>query len=307
MNNATTLLVFTCILIAAPLTAAQNTGSDIPREDAVAAIENASRHITALREAGLPLQEANNSLQQARQTLQRADYAQRLRENATGPAAQEARQALAGLNYENFRYRDVLQYTEQVRERRETAFTLHDRIQAAWFTLQQYRENGVNTTGIPAMITAAETVFTQGQFDTAETRIQEAEETLSNRKAAETLGDAVTERSHALVMDNLVFFTVFTILLVVGGVIDYTVLRKQREKKRRETLEAEKQAVTQLLEETQKDFFVNQTIPKTVYQLRMEIYQDELHQINAELDALTGTGEGNDEDENTSSIFLQST
>ncbi len=113
---------------------------NITREDAVNAIGLAEQDINEMQEDGFFMDYVNDTLIQAKQALERADFAETIRQNATGELAEQAKAALEGLDYEGFRYDVVLDYTHQISLRKKQAYELSDSFRALEMQVESYAE-----------------------------------------------------------------------------------------------------------------------------------------------------------------------
>ena len=81
---------------------------NITREDALRAIEKAKTNIDEMYESGFSTSSVNDTLTAASHALERADFAQVLRQNATGELAQKAKKVLEDHQGVVRRYLEVL-------------------------------------------------------------------------------------------------------------------------------------------------------------------------------------------------------
>jgi len=112
------------------LTMLASLGHAASRTDALLAINQSQNDMKEMIGAGFFANSVNDTIGAMRQALERADFAEMLRQNATGSLAEQARKALEGLNYEGFTYDSVVAYGNQTAVRKQKAFELHDSIRA---------------------------------------------------------------------------------------------------------------------------------------------------------------------------------
>ena len=107
----------------------QNQTEEISKEIASLAIDESESIIKEMEEKDFSTLYMNDTLEKAKNIFEQAKYAEILRDSkSTEGAKQEARKALRLIDWRKITYGDVLVHTNNIKNRREQAFLLIDKI-----------------------------------------------------------------------------------------------------------------------------------------------------------------------------------
>ena len=162
--------------------ALSNLTQNTTRNDALRAINQSEHDMQEMINAGFSINLINDTITSAKHALERADFAELLRSNVTGPIADAARSALEGLNYSRFAYSDVLTYTQEVSARKAQAYNISDSLTALGFKIASYKKI-FNTTDAETIFANANTSFYYERYDEAESYIAQANDLLDTKRS----------------------------------------------------------------------------------------------------------------------------
>ncbi len=274
---------------------------NITREDAVNAIQLAEQDISEMQEDGFFTDYVNDSLIQAKQALERADFAETIRQNATGELAEQAKAALEGLNYEGFRYDVVLDYTQQISLRKKQAYELSDSFRALEMQVESYtekikalenkstniitgffiaiggEEELVNISETEKILGEARAAFEKERYTEANEKLLEAQKDLEEKKRELATLNVMVRSGKSFIAKN--WFGLLFIFLILGALAWFITgkVRVKRIRNKLKDLEAEEKALTKLMKNAQIERFKKGTISNVTYRIRMEQYTNRLN------------------------------
>ncbi len=286
------------MFVMASLVYAQN----ITREDAMNAIELAEQDINEMQEDGFFMGYVNDTLIQAKQALERADFAETIRQNATGELAEQAKAALEGLNYEGFRYDVVLDYTQQISLRKKQAYELSDSFRALEMQVESYaekikaqkdepgniitgffiaiggEEELVNISETEEILEEARKAFEKERYTEANEKLLEAQKDLEEKKKELATLNVMVRSGKSFIAKN--WFGLLVMFLILGALAWFITgkVRVKRVRNKLKDLEAEKKALTRLIKNAQIEKYKKGTMSDTAYRIRMEQYTNRLNQ-----------------------------
>lgn len=293
MKNKLILLTIAFLLVI-PL------AQSITQEQALQAIQNAEQDIEQMKQAGFSTQAANDTLTQAYQALQRVNFAQALNNNLTGEIAEQAKKALAGLDYQGFNYDEVIKYTDEITNIKNRALELTDTIKASEIEIQNQKTQAQNLTGLKkitghfisedmsdlidtqeseALLQQAQEALNQERYQEADQLILQAQQILEDKKAEVTTTSLLSRAGKSFFIKNWPLLLIFTIVLITGGWFTNQKIKVKKNKNKLEKLLAEKKAIIKLMKKAQKERFETSTLPQSVYNIRMEKYNERLNHV----------------------------
>lgn len=280
MNKNKIIISFILILLLSSVSFA------VSREEAVSAIQQAEIDMYIMTEEGFSVNYINDTLFSARQALERADFAELIRNNATGALADFARKALEGLDYEGFTYDDVLKYTQEIATRKQKAYELSDYIRATEIKMQTFKEQGVNTTEAERIMGQGKTAFEKERYDETETLLADVNTELDNKRAETTAVNLIVISSQSFIEKNWRELSILIIVIFVVSWFSWRHYRIKRAEKRLRKMIAEKDSLIKLIKKTQADRFKKRRISESVYKLRSEKYRKRLNELNETIPTL---------------------
>ncbi len=277
------LFVLAALLIIVPVLS-----QEVTREDALKAIEEAKKDMRIMINAGFSTNAINDSIKSANRALKRAEFAEALKNNATGQTAIEAREALEGLNYEGFTYADVLTHTNTVKQRKEKVFELSDRIRATEIKIENYQNFGLNTTKEEETLDESKTAFENERYTESENLLEQANSNLDRKRANLASFNIFLDSTKGIFQKYWQEILITTTILSIGGWATWKKISRRRKLRNLRKLNKEEITLNRLIRETQTDMFKRQTIPKLVYEIRMDKYNKRLNEIKKEKNILEG-------------------
>lgn len=271
---------------------------NVTKDTAFAAIQEAENIINQTAEIGLPTTLMKDNLIDAKRTFEQAGDAEILRNSADFSKNEitEARDNLKLINWKNIYYRDVLIYTDRIKEIYSQETLLKDTI--------LIRENEMKTLSGELYSTG---LFSSEKIDTNESNkiLEEikkayAEERFSDvEKLLVELRDAIEkEKQQAGTLASLKsgamnFFQRYWlfIILVLGafcliGMRTYKNINLHRLKNKILKMKTEKQVLLELTKKAQIERFEKNKISGLVYNIRMKKYEERMNKIKEQLPVL---------------------
>jgi len=218
--------------------------------------------------------------------LERADFAEILRNNATGELAENAIKALEGLNWQGFTYNGVIIYTDEIASRKNWAYSLSDMIRALELKIQNYAEQGMNVSEAMVLYNKSIIEFKEERYEDAENFLSDAHSNLEAEKAEQSGFAIIVEVGRGFIEK---YWVGLIISLVVAGIAGYFVWRGikiKRIRKKLEELKVEKGVLVDLMKKAQVDRFEKSNIPRSIYDIRMDQYKDRLTEIEETMPVL---------------------
>jgi len=280
MNKNKIIISFILILLLSSISFA------VTRENAVNAIQQAEIDMNYMISEGFSVSYVNDKLIAANQALERADFAELIRTNSTGYLAEQAKQALEGLNYEGFTYLDVLVYTNEITQRRLDAYRLSDYIRAVEIKMQTYQEQGVDTDVAEQILGEARTAFEKERYDEVETKLAEVNTELNNKRAETTAVNVIVTSSQSFIEKNWQELSILIIVIIVIFWFSWRHYRIRRAEYRLKKMIAEKESLFKLMKKTQSDRFKKGKLSESLYKIRTEKYRKRLNELNETIPAL---------------------
>lgn len=254
---------------------------NVTRETALFYINEAEADMKEMMEAGLGVAYISDSLIAARLALERADYAELLKkESVSNPLIEAAKKALEGLNYEGFSYKDVLIYTSGVKSIKERAFNISDSLKVLEWTVNDYKGLGVDTAKSIEFFNKAKEAFANERYDEAEQFISKTEAQLWLDRAQVTLLRVMINASKGFIEQHFIGIIISSLVAFAVFLLAWRKIRRAIARKKLENFKLEKGVITKLIAKTQREHFVESTIPVSTYRIRMAKFNERLVEIN---------------------------
>jgi hypothetical protein len=276
MKKTLPLIVLLISLILLPLIHAE----DVSKYEAQQTIKEASDLIFEMENEGLSIIAVKDLLKEAEIAYERAEFAELIKKNITGSLAEEARKSLEGLNYVAFNYTDVLIYTKQIKEKRDTAFELYDHLSALEIKKNEYLSLNVDITLAEELLIQANEEFILERYQQTSELIEQIDNELELRRAEQTTLRVIVSSGKNFFIKY--WWEILIVLLILGIIIGFS-WRKfiiKRLRSRIHHLKTEKESLKELIKKTQFQRFKEGSIPGMVYNVRIEKYSERLDEIN---------------------------
>ena len=272
------------IFILLLLTMLASLGHAASRTDALLAINQSQNDMKEMMGAGFSANSVNDTIGAMRQALERADFAEMLRQNATGSLAEQARKALEGLNYEGFTYDSVVTYGNQTAVRKQKAFDLYDSIRA--LEIRIGNTFGLNLSDATVLIGQAKEEFQKEHYDQAQQYLTSANTILETKKAEATTLSAMVESGRSFIEKYWQGLLGLIILIIVLSWFGREKYNRRNLKKKIRRMKAEKITLNYLMKETQRDRFETGKLSAPIYEIRMDKYNKRINDIDQKLPVL---------------------
>jgi len=263
-------------------------GFAITEQEAINALDNARQDIIEMHALNIPVISVNDSLHEAEQAFERAQFADLIKNNATGELAKTAKKALEGLEYSGFSYEDVIYYTEEISYKKEQSTRIIDSFKIIEQKILDYKNQNIDTSDAEELLLVAKIEFDKERFNEVDEKIQNIHSLLEEKKAEQTKFNVLVKSSKSFIQKN---WKELIILLVIILVITGIALKKYKKKilkNKLKRLYAEEKALMKLIKKTQKDRFHKEKLSRYIYHIRIEKYTKRLNEVRENIPVIKG-------------------
>lgn len=237
-------------------------------EEAEKRVTNASTDAQALKDAGVPAKKAEDLLLQANRTL-------------------KAEKALEQQGV-NVTYERVIELTGKISRTRERAFRTRDELNVLREEIQNAGD--INTTEARKHLRQAENDYEKSRFQESLKHVDESYRALSDARAVDARLKAFYQSRKAgvenYVRNNRQEIAFFLIIGLSGSYLGFRELVIFRIRRRKLHLERKKETINELLKQVEQNYYENQDIPKTIFQIRREKYREMLQDVESRIPEL---------------------
>ena len=292
-EGKTALICLIALIILIPAIAyAQNKATE---EGAINAILTAKEDVQDMMDHGIHVQLVHDTLFEGEKELYGENYTQLLVEaehiNETEKRSQVKKiiQTLQeSISKRNIDYNFIIEKAAQVREIKERAYDLKYQLTSLKLRMDSIEQ--VNLSAEYGMYKEAESLFSDGMYDAAEEKIKETFTEVSAREAEYTgirlLYRASRDNIINYAEDNWKTLLVGGTITAIAGLIALWQGIIYSLKRRINLLELEREVITDLIKESQKEHFVEGDITTEEYKIRLEGYEERTIDIDKRLPAL---------------------
>lgn len=272
------------------------------KEEAEAALLQASRDIAEMQAAGLSVTFLNNTLDSAYKMLQGQTLSKTLDQMIVICQAYtkevekrycevqiEFLEALAlkgnvtELSGSEVAYQKIRVFGEQISERKKQAFEALDMIRAVELKIVEYEKLGVNITGAVDLLNQSRQAIQEERYDEALELVKQADTELETKRGEFTLGNVIARASKGFIGRNKDTLAATLIVLLILAVVGYHPARLLLLRKQSHKLNAQHKALDTLIRQAQKDRFDTGKLSETVYNIRLGVYRKKLDSVKEEL------------------------
>ena len=272
--NKILILLLICLVIPA---ASALDNSTVKVYDISNAISSSENIIDNMKSNNFSIVYVTDALIEAKRIFEIAKKAEIIRNTNNQTEKNMLMQELALIDWQNVQYRDVLQYTDKIKEREKSAFFIFDSLNSLEKDIQN--ATTIDTTEPQALFKQAETAFYEDRYEDALNLISESRNSLETKK--------IESSSLSVIRSNTINFlkkhwiqSIFTVLILAAIVYFYAKkIEKNRIRKKIKRLKAEERAIEELMKKTQAERFEQNKISGLVYNIRMEKYKKKLNEI----------------------------
>lgn len=250
-------------------------------------ITNSEKIISEMESFGFTTIYVNDLLLESKRSLEQVNYAEILRGNLETSLREkkEAEDALQLINWEELSYDDVLIYTDQIKERRDQAFEISDKLFAFELKLSAHEDRGDNIAITKNLFEEAKTEFYEDRYEESISKLSEAESILEEQMLSDASSNIIS-RSPQVFKQYGLFIISFLAALIILGLLFYSQIKRRIIKNKIKKMKAEQPVLKKLIVKAQKERFKQNKISGLVYNTRIKKYQDRLNKIKEELPVL---------------------
>ncbi len=271
----------------------QSVHAQATSEDALNAIHQAEQDVQEMKEVGFSTNSVEDSLIAAGNALERADFAELIKQNATGELADKARSALEGLNYEGFTYDGVLEHASDIAERKQQAYAISDSIRALEIKIENYKPQGIDTSEAERLLADARLAFEKEQYGEAEELLSRASSDIEDKKAERTKLNIAIKAGTSFLEKNKREILILLFVLAVSVLLVFARIKEMRTEDRLRRLKREESSLVELMKRAQKERFKEGKIPDFIYKLRMDKYNKRLNEVKETIPVLEAAAKKN--------------
>lgn len=259
----------------------------VTKEQAQLAITSSEDVINEIEDASFPVNAYYDILSLAKKAYERAEFAELIRNNASDDLSLKAISALEGLNYEGFSYQDVVLYTDQIMNRKQQTYDIHDELISLELTINSNSKiDGIDTTYASKLWSEANNRFYEEKYSEAEQLLAQAYDDIDAQRAALSQMSVIERaRDDFIKKYGMVSSIIIGVILIVG-LVYWRIEHHRYLKKKLISLFTEKKTLNTMFEKTQIDRFKKGKLSRKLYELRMEKYHKRLSAVQNEISIL---------------------
>ena len=270
---------------------------NITQEQASQVIEEAEEIIVWMKYNGFSVNYVGDVLIEAKRVFEQVVHAEILRDvNSSKFEKQIARKALSLVKWKDITYDNVLEYTEEIKVRKEQAILLKDKIaigkhsldltEGELYSVGLFSGEEVETQEARELLEEVENAFENERFEEVEELLIKLE-SLLERERAKASGLA------SLKLGAMNFFQRYWYLVIMflgifgfGGFFGFKKVKLIKLKNRFQKMKVEKESLIDLMRKTQTERFKENKISELVYNIRINKYQQRINKISQILPVL---------------------
>ena len=291
-------LVLTSLMTVTVSADSESNETIVTQQDALLSINESEQIIQEMLKHNFSILYMNDTLLEAKRVFQQAKYAEILRDvNSSEIKKQEARKALSLVKWKEITYDNVLVYTDEIKDRREEAFLLIDKIAVEKSKIET-EQGGLFSEGLfrsPSTEPSDETkqileevklAFQEDRYQDAEDLLEEFRTALEQEIAETSTLSGIKKGAKNFFQRYWIHIIISLILLSVIGYFAYKKFEKRLIRRKIKKMKAEKEVLMRLMKKAQEERFKKNIISGLVYNIRMKKYQEKLQEIKQELPVL---------------------
>lgn len=275
------------------ITYENTTLENITQETALNAILQAESDIQEMQEAGFGIVWFNDTLIDAKKYFEGEDYTALLEEIGKISDAERREKAKSLLLEAQEKigvevdYKKVLEKTKLISERKEKAYEIKDIIRASELRLQEFKQQGLDTTEAEEILSNAVNEFKNERFENIENIINTVDTKLIELSAETTIVRTIYRAGRENITSFVKEYYV-PLLLLFGSLIAIAILLYNRIKiailrHRIRDMKVEKDVLEDLMKKAQTDYFAKGDITKQTFGIKTEKYKERLAEIKQKL------------------------
>jgi hypothetical protein len=253
---------------------------------ALNAINESEDIIKIMQENNFSVVYMNDMLAEAKRIFQQAEYADMLR--GAGNFSQEDRakaiDALKLINWKNLNYSSVLVYTDNIKSRKEQAFSIYDSVNALNASIEKYKAQGIEINNSETLLKEANIAFYEDRYDDCQNILTELTNLIETERSSAIL--SLTLNGSNFIKKYWLYSLLSLIALCLICFFSYKKIHRANLAKKINKLNVEEKVLSDLIKRTQIERFKENKISSLVYSIRIKEYQEKLNAIKEELPVL---------------------
>jgi len=266
---------------------------NITQETALNAILAAEKDMQEMQEEGFKINWVNDTLIEAKKYFEGADYTTLLKEleqiNDTEKREKTKEllltaQKTIGVEVD---YEKVIEKTEAINERKIRAFEINDLIRASELRLDEFKQQGLDTTDAESILSNAINEFENERFENIEDILSSVDTKLIELSAETTIVKTIY-RAGKENITSIIKERYRELLLLLGSLLVIAILLYNRImisilRRRILDMKVEKEILEDLMKKAQIDYFSKGDITKQTFTIKMTQFKERLVEINQKL------------------------
>jgi len=266
---------------------------NITQETALNAILQAEKDMQEMQEESFGINWVNDTLIEAKKHFEGEDYTALLKEleqiNDT-ERREKAKSLLLtaqktiGVEVD---YEKVLEKTKEINDRKERAFEINDLIRASELRLNEFKQQGLDTTDAESILSNAINEFKNERFEDVEDILSSVDTKLIELSAETTIVKTIY-RAGKENITSIIKERYRELLLLLGSLLVIAILLYNRImisilRRRIRDMRVEKDVLEELMKKAQSDYYAKGDITKQTYQIKISKFKERLMEIKQNL------------------------
>lgn len=252
------------------------------KQNAEDTIAESNLIITELKKMNLSVKYIEDALLEANKIMITLAYSEILNSNnATPKQVSEATSALRLTDWKHLSYLDILIISENIKNRKELALTLQDRL-----SVQNKKSLEDISQKTKDILTLANTAFKEERYNETEKLLNNFVSSYEREQEQKTTLASLQENSKNFIQKNWIYLLISIALIVIIYYFLSKKMKKRMLKEKIERMKNEKIVIITLIKKIQTERFETKKLSGIVYNIRLKKYQDRLREIEQELPVL---------------------
>jgi len=234
-----------------------DSSENITEEMAMQAISESEQVIQEMQENNFSVNYMKDSLIEAKKTLEQAK-----------------------VKWKGVTYADVLLYTNDIQNRKTTAFFLFDKI-----NIEESKLIGASNE-TKAIFEQAKTAFSEERYSDTEKLLEDFNVAVEKEKSEASILAGIKRGAKNFFQRYWIYIIIFLIVISVAGYFTYKRFEKKLLINKIRKMKTEGKVLNDLMKKTQTERFKENKISEQVYDIRMKKYEERTQEIKQELPVL---------------------
>ncbi|MBU2634610.1 MAG: hypothetical protein KJ674_05195, partial [Nanoarchaeota archaeon] len=173
----------------------------------------------------------------------------------------------------------ILRNTDEIKYKKIQLFEIKDMIDVLEIKIQEYEEEGVDVSEALEIFEESLIYFKEENLDKASSLLVETDTKLESKRVKLTVTDIIAQESLSFLKKYWKRLVIIFLVVVIFSYVFYRKLRIFRLKRRLRNLNIEEGVLIEIIKETQNSRFVEQKMSDSVYDIKMEKYNERLNKV----------------------------